>query len=90
VLQGTNLKLAHSRLTAWAAASSGDPALAERAWTEFRVREWGPEPSLKTERVEGPRVLNPVDEAAWLSTNDAAQWGLAAIQNLALVPEALS
>jgi hypothetical protein len=30
-------------------------------------------------------VLNPIDEAAWVSTNDAAQWGLAAIQNLALI-----
>jgi hypothetical protein len=34
-------------------------------------------------------VLNPVDEAAWVSTNDTAQWGLAAIQNLALVGEHL-
>lgn len=39
--------------------------------------------------IEAPAVLNPVDDAAWVSTNDAAQWGLAAIQNLALVPEAL-
>jgi hypothetical protein len=29
----------------------------------------------------------PVDEAAFVSTNDAAQYGLAAIQNLALIPE---
>ncbi|WP_371871403.1 exo-rhamnogalacturonan lyase family protein [Phytohabitans rumicis] len=28
----------------------------------------------------------PVDEAAFVSTNDAAQYGLAAIQLLALVP----
>ena len=39
--------------------------------------------------IEAPAVLNPVDEAAWVSTNDAAQWALAAMQNLALAPEAL-
>lgn len=39
--------------------------------------------------IEAPAVLNPVDEAAWVSTNDAAQWALAAMQILALVPEAL-
>jgi hypothetical protein len=39
--------------------------------------------------LEGPTVLNPVDEAAWVSTNDTAQWGLAAMQNLALAGKAL-
>jgi hypothetical protein len=34
-------------------------------------------------------VLNPIDEATWVSTNDAAQWGLAAIQNLALIGNTL-
>jgi hypothetical protein len=29
-------------------------------------------------------VLRPVDEAAFVSTNATAQWGLAAIENLAL------
>jgi hypothetical protein len=35
-------------------------------------------------------VLNPVDENPAISTNGTAQWGLAAIQNLALVPDALT
>jgi hypothetical protein len=30
-------------------------------------------------------VLTPVLEAPYVSTNDAAQYGLAAIQNLALI-----
>ena len=30
-------------------------------------------------------VLAPVDEAPGVSTNDAAQWALAAIENLALI-----
>jgi hypothetical protein len=40
-------------------------------------------------RVAGPDVLNPVDEVPWVSTNETAQWGLAAIQNLALIGAAL-
>jgi hypothetical protein len=40
---------------------------------------------LSTTRFEGPDVLNPIEEAPWVGTNDAAQWGLAAIQVSALV-----
>ena len=89
VMRGNSLTVAHSRLTAYVAAQENDPELARRAWKEFR-QEWGGEKSIGTTRVTGPDVLNPVDEAAWVSTNDAAQWGLAAIQNLALVKSALS
>ncbi|HYC70937.1 MAG TPA: Tat pathway signal sequence domain protein, partial [Opitutaceae bacterium] len=88
----------HSRLTAYAAKLKGDPELAKRAWSEFfrqgagsrsgggqggrrRVRE--------VRKVAGPAVLRPVDEVPMISTNDAAQSGLAAIQCLALVPEAI-
>ena len=88
-MRGNSLTVAHSRLTAYVAAQENDPELARRAWKEFR-QEWGGEKSIGTTRVTGPDVLNPVDEAAWVSTNDAAQWGLAAIQNLALVKSALS
>jgi hypothetical protein len=35
-------------------------------------------------------VLRPVDEAPYVSTNDAAQYGLAAIQNLALIADSLT
>jgi hypothetical protein len=37
-----------------------------------------------------PEVIAPVDEAERVSTNAAAQFGLAAIQNLALVGEAIT
>ena len=40
-------------------------------------------------KVTGPDSLKPVDEIASVSTNAAAQWGLAAIQNLALIGDAL-
>ncbi|MBN2233646.1 MAG: Tat pathway signal sequence domain protein [Opitutales bacterium] len=86
-LNGISLVQAHSRLTAFAAQQKSDPALAKRAMREFES-EWGGPKSIETERISGTDVLNPVDEAAWVSTNDAAQWGLAAIQNLALIPQA--
>ncbi|KXI27591.1 exo-rhamnogalacturonan lyase family protein [Paraglaciecola hydrolytica] len=86
--KGNSLTVAHSRLTAYVAMVTGDKKLAQRAWQEFG-KEWGGKKTIGTAPVSGPAVLNPIDEAAWVSTNDAAQWGLAAIQNLALVPAAL-
>lgn len=87
---GTVLSVGHSRLSAYAAKSKQDKALAQRAWREF----WADDPrghkTLKTTRIAGPLALNPVDEAPWISTNDTAQWGLAAIQNLALIGDQLS
>jgi hypothetical protein len=38
--------------------------------------------AVATTRVEGPLVLNPVDEAPRISTNSAAQSGLSAIEIL--------
>jgi hypothetical protein len=86
-----NLQQGHSRLTAFAAARRHDVRLAARAWTEFFGGEGGIawRPTLETKRIEGPAVLNPIDEADWVSTNATAQWGLAAIQNLALVGDRL-
>jgi hypothetical protein len=85
-----NLQQGHSRLTAFAARIKGDPALARRAWSEFNAGKAGIRPSaaFDTKRLTGPAVLRPVDEAAFVSTNGTAQWGLAAIQCLALAPEA--
>ncbi|MFD8496688.1 Tat pathway signal sequence domain protein [Amycolatopsis sp. NPDC059657] len=82
-----NLKQAHSRLTAYAAAKKNDPALAARAWAELAKGEAGYPASSpwRSTKVTGPSVLNPVDEATWVSTNATAQYGLAAIQCLALV-----
>jgi hypothetical protein len=92
-LTGISLVQAHSRLTAYAAAHTGEEMLADRAWRSFRLdvgdqlnvnalqrqRLW------RTRRVAGPTTLEPVEEAPYLSTNDAAQYSLAAIQNLALL-----
>lgn len=91
----------HARCTAYAAVKKKDAELAKRAWIELiyesptipaggggggRSRNWLP--PLKTTKYEGPEVLNPIEEAR-LSTNGVAQWGTAAVQLLALVPEAV-
>ncbi|WP_374940265.1 exo-rhamnogalacturonan lyase family protein [Pedomonas mirosovicensis] len=85
--RGHNLKEGHSRLTAFAANRRGDKALARRAWQEFFSGEAGLGMGISARRrkITGPDVLKPVDEAPRVSTNATAQWGLAAIQNLALV-----
>lgn len=88
-LRGVSLRVGHSRLTAYAAAQMQNAELGKRVWEEFDTHEWGPPPTLELTHLEGPDVLNPVDEAIWVSTNDAAQWGLAAIQNLALAGQHL-
>lgn len=88
--RNVGLPQGHSRLTAYAAKQKGDAALAARAWREFS-RNWRGQQDVLTplpvQTVRGPAVLRPVDEARGVSTNDTAQWGLAAIQCLALVGE---
>uniref|UniRef100_UPI000829FB1D exo-rhamnogalacturonan lyase family protein n=1 Tax=Sphingomonas pituitosa TaxID=99597 RepID=UPI000829FB1D len=81
-----NLRESHSRLTAYAAHAAGDAALAARAAEEFLSGDAG----LGLHRSDPRRPL-PGGGVEWpgISTNAASQWGLAAIQNLALIPEAL-
>jgi hypothetical protein len=83
---GTNLQQGHSRLTAFAGREQERPELLRRAWEEFhrggagiRSRE-----VTRVQVVTPPQVLEPIDHAPWVSTNAVAQWGLAAIQCLAL------
>nr|WP_156608932.1 Tat pathway signal sequence domain protein [Auraticoccus cholistanensis] len=95
-LSGISLIQAHSRLTAWAAARTGDAELARLAWHAFDI---GDGDQLNTNplqtmpwdvvTVTGHEVAEVVQEVRPVSTNDAAQYGLAAIQNLALVGEHL-
>lgn len=81
-----NLGEAHSRLTAFAAAMGGDAALATRAAGEF----FGGRAGLGTIPIDPRRsIAGGVVEWPGVSTNAASQWGLAAIQNLALIPAAI-
>jgi hypothetical protein len=80
-----NLEESHSRLTAYAAFQERDAGLALRAANEFFAGEAG----LGTWPSDPRREVDGVVEWPNVSTNASAQWGLAAIQNLALIPEAL-
>lgn len=80
--RGHNLAQAHSRLTAYAAARRRDPQLGARAWHEFLAGELTLGLAARAVRSQATGETTP--EIAGLSTNGAAQWGLAAIQNLAL------
>ncbi|KAI0184074.1 hypothetical protein EV127DRAFT_445222 [Xylaria flabelliformis] len=85
-----NLRQGHSRLTAYAAKRLGNATLAKRAWNEFlRTDGFAPTAPWTSVRLNGSEVLAPVDEAAWISTNDVALYGLAAIEDLAQVGDAL-
>ncbi|MER6210691.1 Tat pathway signal sequence domain protein [Streptomyces sp. NPDC001642] len=76
----------HSRLDAYAAVQLDDATLAKRAWTKFYGSDGYTESSpWKTEPLTGPVTLVPGAEAAWVSSNDTALYGLAAIENLALL-----
>jgi hypothetical protein len=78
------LRQGHARLTAYAAVRLNRDDLAERAWREFYTGDgYGPGLPWKSEKVTS--TLNPTDMATWVSTNTTALYGLAAIQNLALV-----
>ncbi len=82
-----NLAEAHSRLTAFAAWAEADAALATRASTEF----FGGKAGLGTQASDPRRTLGSgVVEWPGISTNAASQWGLAAIENLALIPTAIN
>ncbi|WP_157071402.1 exo-rhamnogalacturonan lyase family protein [Curtobacterium ammoniigenes] len=93
VLHGTNLTQAHSRLLAYVANRSGDEDLARRAWRaffasgEFLAQGDFHEAAaaLRIRTVLPPFVVAPVEEGIGISTNASAQFGLAAIQNLALI-----
>ena len=80
-----NLEESHSRLTAYAAFQEKDGALALRAAKEFFAGQAG----LGTWPSDPRHEVAGVVEWPNVSTNASAQWGLAAIQNLALIPEAL-
>ncbi|MDQ0676818.1 hypothetical protein QFZ30_000200 [Arthrobacter pascens] len=90
-LDGIYLTQAHSRLSAYAASRLRDPGLAARAWESFAAggEHLNHHSAFTLRTIEPPHVLLSVDEAPTVSTNDASQFGLAVIQNLALVGEHL-
>jgi hypothetical protein len=90
--RGRGLRTAHSRFTAYAAVQRKDPALARRAWSEFREGDdegYDAVAREKVRRISGTDVLKPIQEMNEVRTNGVAQWSLAAIQNLALIGDVL-
>lgn len=85
-----NLYQGHSRLTAYAGFKEDNATISARAWTEFYNTDGYNESSpWNVTHVGGTDLLVPLDEAAWSSTNEVAQYGIAAISNLALAAGAL-
>ncbi|KAH7371626.1 hypothetical protein BKA66DRAFT_423506 [Pyrenochaeta sp. MPI-SDFR-AT-0127] len=84
-----NLKQGHSRYTAYVAHHRNNATLVPRVWVEYLGSGCAdgicPTAPWKAERISGSDVLIPVDEAKWISTNAAALYGVAGIENLALV-----
>lgn len=74
------------RLAAYAYAHTRLPAFAQRATTALLARGSG---AIVPQLVTGPDSLNPVHEAPGISTNDAAQFSLAAIEILELCADRL-
>ena len=83
------LRQGHARLTAYAATRLGDDALAARAWHEFYTGD-GYGPALPWTSTKVTSTLNPTEAATWVSTNTTALYGLAAIQNLALIGDKIT
>jgi hypothetical protein len=75
----------YSKMTGYAAFVRQDPKLAVRAWQEFLGNPQRARGMFTARRLDGPDVLNPVDEIPGVSTNNTAQWSLNAIQLLELV-----
>ncbi len=67
------------RLAAYAYAGTKIPAFAQKAIAGMLNQGGG---AATVRHLTGPDVLNPTDEAAGLSTNDAAQTGLTTIEVL--------
>jgi hypothetical protein len=77
------------RLAAYAYLQTGNPAFAKVAAVSLFGGLHGMERGLyESRRVEGPDVLNPIDETI-VSTNTAAQSGLTVIEVLAMCGNAL-
>ncbi len=85
-LGSLNLGQAHARLTAYAGQIRKDDRLLKRAWDEFFGAAAGLPLRHDAEfrKVTGPDSLNPQTETPWMSCNASSQWGLTAIQVLAL------
>jgi len=75
------------RLAAYVYMRTKNPAFARRALSQLLGGRSGA--AVATQRVEGPEVLNPLDEAPFIGTNGATQSGLMAIELLEMCADQL-
>ncbi|WAO91724.1 Hypothetical protein NCS54_00920400 [Fusarium falciforme] len=85
-----NLRQGHSKFSAYSAHEKNNATTAARAWREFFNSD-----GFKASQTWNPTVINnssvlvPIVEAAWISSNSLALYGMAAIVNLALIGDQL-
>jgi hypothetical protein len=89
--EGADASLAHTgqsgpRLAAYAYAKTKIPAFAQKAIAGLLSQGAG---VAAPHTVSGPDSLNPVEEDAWISSNEAAQTGLSTIEVLELCKDRL-
>ncbi|KAL3476143.1 hypothetical protein BJX99DRAFT_247009 [Aspergillus californicus] len=82
----------HSTLTAYAASHEEpkDAALAKAAWTQFFETDgYRRDRDLTILKVAPPEYFCDGEEAPWVTTNEAARYGVSAISNLATIGQFL-
>ncbi len=78
----------YARMPGFAAMVKNDPKLAQHAWQEFLgggKGGGGQKAMFQSKKIVGPDFPVPIDEAAGVSTNNAAQWSLNAIELLDMI-----
>jgi len=84
----TNNRFRISRLKGYAAAKTGDKALAKAAWTEmWQYSRTAQHYRFEAHEVLPPEVPQPLTESVETTTNDCALWSLDAIYLQEVVPE---
>jgi hypothetical protein len=77
-------KQSHSTLTAFAANWAKDGALAEAAWDQFfNTDGYDASHDWKITQISPPDYFSDGEEAKWITTNEAARYGISAMSNLA-------
>lgn len=80
----------HSTLTAFAAVEQNSEELGRAAWEQFFNTDGYPENHDWTVfKATVPEYFNEGEEAAWVTTNEVARYGVSAISNLASIREYL-
>ncbi|KAL4895750.1 hypothetical protein BDV59DRAFT_199736 [Aspergillus ambiguus] len=88
--QHATWRQSHSTLTALAAVEQGSAELARDAWDQFFSTDgYNAQHSWTITRVGPPEYFCVGEEATWITTNEAARYGVSAIVNLANIRDFL-